>query len=308
MPDTSSIRTAVCLVARAWDRKASQGLLRRQSLDKLITVSERFLRFADALDIFEMKDVDERLLQAFIDAPGRDRRGRINAEGPAEATRRSRRWTLSLFCAEARRLGLTTLCPILDTSPIAHTPSPNQCDLTPDDIRTLRFHAERGMPHTRHASILALLLAGLGTGEIGLASTADLDLEHRRIWASGTQQLAARFCALDEWSCSVLDLRAAHVRRRAGAQQPVPLTIQAASSDYTTQASICTAFGDISRRSGALSSGRRAKPRDVTAYTAAQTLADTGHITQVALRLGVASLDVAARRAGLRWDQNRGQR
>ncbi|MFF4379152.1 hypothetical protein [Kitasatospora sp. NPDC001547] len=307
MPD-ASIRTAVCLVARAWDRKASQGLLRRQSLDKLITVSERFLKFADALDISRMKDVDEHLLQAFIDAPGRDRRGRISAEGPADSTRRSRRWTLSLFCAEARRLSLTTLSPILDTPAIARTTVAGRCDLTPDDIRTLCFHAERGMPHTRHASVLALLLAGLGTGEIGPANTADLDLEHNRVWASGTQQLAARFCPLDDWSCTVLELRATHVHRRAGTQAPIPLTVHSATSDYTTQASICTTFADISRRSGVLSNGHRAKPRDITSYIAAQTLADTGQITQVALRLGVASLDVAAQRAGLRWDQNRGQR
>ncbi|MFC1431006.1 hypothetical protein ACEZDB_10115 [Streptacidiphilus sp. N1-3] len=307
MSDTS-IRTTVCFVAGAWGGKASQWFLRRQSLGKLLTVSERFLRFADALDIIEMKEIDERLVQAFIEVPGQDRRGRLDTEGPAEATRRSRRWDLSLFFSEARRLGPTGLHPTPDTPAIARTAYSDRCELTPDDIRLLCFHAERGMPHIRHASVLALLLAGLGSGEIGHASTADIDLDQRCIWASGTRQLAARVFPLGESSCSVLELRSAHVHRSTVLQGPLPLTIQTASSDYTTQASICTTFVDLSCRSGVLSCGRRAKPCDVTAYTAARTFTQTGQITQVALRLGVTSLDVAARLAGLRWAQNRGQR
>ncbi|WP_234362764.1 hypothetical protein [Streptomyces formicae] len=74
-----------------------------------------------------------------------------------------------------------------------------------------------------------------------------------------------------------------------------------ASSAYRSQASLCSGFGDIARRSGLATTQRRVEPKDVTRYAARKILDDTGQLSEVARRLGLPSLDSATAMAGLQW-------
>jgi integrase len=189
-----------------------------------------------------LNDITEDLVSYFIEAPGHDRhRGVILT--PAGGTRRQRRSALEALFTEARALGLTKAAPLVDLPPIPRSPRKPGTELTDADMQLLRFHAERGMPATRHAALLALLLAGLHTAEIAAATTDDLDLTAAEVRTNGATRTRGRCCRLDEWSVQVLRLRRTHLMRNTETGPP-PRLITAASSAYRSQASVCTGFGD----------------------------------------------------------------
>lgn len=296
-----TLRAALRQVAQQWQEKVARGALRPQTADSYITNTERLLRFALALGLDRLDDVTDTVAQAFIDAPGHDRHGRL-VTCPADSTRRVRRSSVDAFFAEARRLGLTTRAPLLDLPPIPRSQPRPTGILTDTDIDQLRFYAERGMPQTRHAAVLGLLLSGLHTGEIGLAGVTDLDLEHERVWAVGAARITARYCPLgDPWNREVLRLRAEYVQQQSGSDRPQTLTTNGTAPAHRLQSSICTTFGEVVRASGIAPKGRSATPRDVSSWLAAKIHAETGQIAEVALRLGLASLDRAAKLAGYNW-------
>ncbi|MGP4084411.1 hypothetical protein [Streptomyces sp. KR55] len=219
----------------------------------------------------------------------------------AGGTRRQRRSALEALFTEARALGLTKAAPLVDLPPIPRSPRKAGTQLTDAEVQLLRFHAERGMPVTRHAALLALLLAGLHTAEIAAATTDDLDLTSAEVWTNGATRTRGRCCRLDEWGVRVLRLRRTHLLRGTETGPP-PRLVTAASSAYRSQASVCTGFGDIARRSGLATGRRRVEPKDVTRYVARKILHETGQLSEVARCLGLSSLDAAAALAGHRWN------
>ena len=238
--------------------------------------SKRLLRFAAAQGATRLDDVTADLVAYFIQAPGHDRRQRIILN-PAAGTRRQRRSALEALFSEARALGLTTAAPLVDLPPIPRSPRKRGTELSDADVQLLRFHSERGMPDTRHAALLALLLAGLHSAEIAAATTDELnllDLFQAAVWTDGATRTRGRSCPLDEWSARALWLRHAYLLRSAGTGSPQRL-VTAASSAYRSQASVCSGFGDIARRSGLTTQERRVEPKDVTRYVARKILDET---------------------------------
>ncbi|MGW9437229.1 hypothetical protein [Streptomyces sp. NPDC055607] len=296
-----TLRSAFLRVVREWDTAVRNGLLSAQTAESYIKVGERLLRFTTALGVTRLDDITDAVAQTFVDAPGRDRQGRLITT-PAGSTRRVRKSGVDALFAEARHLGLTTKAPLLDLPPIPRSAPRPAGALTDRDIEALRFHAERGMPQTRHAAVLGLLLSGLHTGEIGYTTVRDLDLPHARVWACGTTHTTARYCPLDDdWSIRVLRLRADCIVKRSNADSSGTLATIAGSPVYRRQASVCTAFGEIVRSGGIAAEGRSAAPRDVSSWLAAKTFEQTGQIADVALRFGLSSLDGAAQLAGYQW-------
>lgn len=145
-----------------------------ETADLYIQIGERFDRFADAHGIHRMDDVTGQLAEHFFGAPGRDRRNNIILV-PENSTRRQRRSALASLFARARALGLTQAAPLLDSPPIPRLPRAIGAELTDAEIETFQFHSERGMPVTRHAALLALLLSGLSSAETSQATRGDLD-------------------------------------------------------------------------------------------------------------------------------------
>lgn len=296
-----TLRAAFHRVVRAWNGHVQAGTLRPQTAESYISTIERLIRYAAALDLNQLDDITDQVGQTFIDAPGHNRQGQL-VTVPADSTRRLRKSAVDALFAEARQLGLTTKAPLLDLPSIPRSACHPAGVLTDQDIDVLRFHSERGMPQTRHATVLGLLLSGLHTSEIGYTSPTDLDLSHTRVWACGAARITARYCSLDdEWTRNVLRLRAGFVRDRTGQDSLHTLATTADAPAYRRQASVCTAFGEIVRASGTKPGGRSATPRDVTSWLAAKTLNESGQIADVALRLGLSSLDGAARLADYQW-------
>ncbi|WP_234533206.1 hypothetical protein [Streptomyces shenzhenensis] len=153
----------------------------------------------------------------------------------------------------------------------------------------------RGMPRTRHAAVLGLLLSGLHTSEISLAATTDVDLDNSRVRAVGAARITARHCPLeDPWCWEALRLRAEYVQHQSSCDRPETLTTSGLAPANQLQSSVCTAFGEVVRASGVAPEGRSATPQDVSIRLAAKIHSETGQIADVALRLGLSSLNRAA--------------
>lgn len=283
-----------------WLHEAAAGELSIETADLYIQVSERLERYAAAHDVHRMDDVTADLAESFIAAPGRDRRDNITLT-PAGSTRSQRRSAIASLFSHARALGMTKAAPLLDSPPIKRSPRRPGAGLTKQDIANLQFHAERGMPATRHAALLALLMAGLNSAETAAADTADLDLSAAEVRTAGGSRTQARICPLTEWGVYVLGLRAARLER-AG-RGPHRLVTNAKSSRYGAQASVGAGFNDIARNAGLATSSRKVEPRDITRFVARQVLLETGQLSEVARRLGLSSLDAAAGLAGLAWQK-----
>lgn len=295
----TTAREALVQVCRVWKQLALDGSLSMDTVDEYIEVGERLLGYARAHHALLLDEITPELAEAFINAPGRDRRGVI-IETPADNTQRQRRsGVISLF-SQARLLGLTRAAPLVDSRPIPRSPRRPSAELRPEEIAQLRFHSERGMPATRNASLLALLLAGLSSAEVGAASTADLDLTAASVSTRGATRTVARRCGLDGWAVHVLSLRAAYLERKGSG--PHRLVANAGSAPSVVQSSVGAGFSEIARRSGLSTMARKVEPRDVTRYVARRILNETGQLSEVARRLGLSSLDVAAELADLKWN------
>ncbi|MYX08848.1 hypothetical protein GTW98_18910 [Streptomyces sp. SID8375] len=289
-------------VSRVWKQLAQDGLMSIDTVDEYIEVCERLLAYAHTQQITFIDEITPDLAEAFVNAPGRDLRGGI-IETPAGGTQRQRRSGVSSLFAHARALGLTKAAPLVDSRPIPRSPRRPSADLQPEEVARLQFHSERGMPGTRHSALLALLLAGLSSAETGAASTTDLNLTAGTVHTQGATRTLARCCFLDAWGVHVLTLRATYLDgKRPG---PHRLVASAGSSPSVVQSSVGAGFSEIARRSGLSTSARKVEPRDVTRYVARQILNETGQLSEVARRLGLSSLDVAAGLADLQWNPPR---
>ncbi|MFE1876967.1 hypothetical protein ACFW9N_39985 [Streptomyces sp. NPDC059496] len=298
----TTVTDALLQVSRVWQRLAQDGLMSIGTMDEYIEVCERLLEYAHAQQIIFIDEITPALAEAFVDAPGRDRRGVI-IETPAGNTRRQRRSGITSLFAHARALGLTKAAPLMDSRSIPRSPRRPSANLQPQEVARLQFHSERGMPATRHSALLALLLAGLTSAETGAASTADLDLTSGTVHTRGATHTLARTCPLDTWGIHVLTLRTTYL----DAERPGPhrLVANASSSPSVVQSSVGAGFSEIARRSGLSTMARKVEPRDVTRYVARRILNETGQLSEVARRLGLSSLDVAAGLADLQWNTPR---
>ncbi|MFI6940381.1 hypothetical protein ACIBI4_14000 [Streptomyces sp. NPDC050418] len=293
------IRPALPHIARTWRQRTATGEMSLETFDLYLRLAEHLERFAEVNGIVRFDDVSQTLVLAFIEAPGYDRHQGIIVN-PANGTRRQRRSAVEALFAEARAQGFTQAAPTVDLPPISRSPRRKGTHLSSGEIQSLRFQSERGMPGTRHAALLALLLAGLHSAEIAKATTDDLDLDSATVWTPGATRTYGRSCPLDSWSVRVLGLRSAHLLRTAEPGVPQRL-VTGASSAYRSQASVGAGFSDIARRSGLSTSQRKVEPRDVTRYVARQILDRTGQLSKVARQLGYSSLDSAAAMASLQW-------
>lgn len=297
----TTIRSALHVISQHWLEQVDLSALTLQSAEKYIQTAERFARYCAAEGVTHLDDVTDEIGLAFVRAPGRNRHG-VMVPVPADSTSRGRRSAVDAFFAQARRLGLTVRVPMIDLPAISRsTPRPSG-RLTDQDLDDLRFHAERGMPRTRHATVLALLITGLHSGEIAFADTADLDMEHTRIWACGGARITARYCQLeDSWAREAIQSRAQYLRNRGTRGHVHALATARKARAAQRQSSVCTAFAEIVRVASIAPDGRSATPRDVTSWLAARIFAQNGQLAEVALRLGCASLDRAATLAGYAW-------
>lgn len=292
-----TIAAAIATARVEWDRRAVAGTMSAQTTAKAGDLTARFEAFAAAHDVFTLDAVDHTLVARFVGSRGRNRRGDTAPAAPA--TRRNRLATLRLFFSTARHLGLTVADPTRDVTVPPRTPTTRRA-VTETEAEHLRFIA-KPWSTTRHASTIALLLAGAHSAEVGHITVSDLHVENMQVRAHGATKFRPRWLDLGPWATDVLTRRAAHLRQHHpnSAERQV-LCTGAGGTDAHKQARIGMTVREVLRSAG-LDGDPTIQPSSLTAYAAAQEFARSGSIVSAANIIGSTSLDATARMVGLEW-------
>ena len=296
--DEPSLAETIAAVQVRWTRQRDYGEMSAQTFSKFTLLLTRFEHYATHCGATTLIDVSPALIEDFVNAHGHDRRGTIGR--PAAATSHVRRSVLRMMFRTARELGLATTDPTLDVTLPPRTRGGAR-PLTEDEAIAIRCAADFIERPTRHAAAAALALAGGHSGEIGHLTVGDVDTMRRRVWMHGSSKTDPRWCPLDTWGLRVLAARIAHISANSADPRAMPLAVSTrAGRDEQIQARVCVALTDLLKAIG-LGARREIKPASVTAYAGAAEFARTGRVEDVALRLGLRSLDRAASVIQYRW-------
>ncbi len=264
------------------------GAVTEQSFQRLAELMGRFAGFVSVgHGLVDLGGTTKAMVDEFIDAPTRD------GAPPSATVRHLRRCAVRLLFKTARQLGLVDGDPTLDLDLPARRP-PSARPLSDAEVDWCRAASLYLFAGTRLPAAWALAEAGIRTGEMAKVTVGDVDLELGVVHAPGCRSAVARSVLLTEWGAAQIGRRL----RAVPADPARPLVYEGDGSDKSKQASSCIAITDSMTRAG-LSHDPAVRPVSATAWAGRKVFDETGRIDQVAARLGMRSLDRAARLIGL---------
>lgn len=240
-------------------------------------------------------DVAEEHVEGFVFASVLASSGRRR---PSVATMHLRRSTLRLFFRLARQLDLYDGDPTTDLV-LPPRSSLVTRSLTDDEIAVCRSASLHDLVGTARSAAWALAEATARTSEIPFTRLKDLDLGRERVWLNGSSKAEARWGFPTAWGLDQLQRRAESLRQ-SGAGGDSPLVYQGNSSLHSAQASSCIAIKDTLVRAG-FDRESDVRPHSVVGWAGSRIFEETGCIGEVARRLGMRSLDGAAKVIDWQW-------
>lgn len=255
--------------------------------DRALGLVDRAVRFAAGHGVLTLVDFDPALARAFIDA------ATTNGAPPSSDLRHRRRVALRLLFRAARLEGLGSSDPTADLVLPSRTPLRSR-PLRDDEVALCRASAAWSLSDSRRAAAFALAEATGRTAELAQVRPDDVDVPGGRVWLHGGGTTRPRWGTLTDWG-------AAQVQRRlttAGSDRG--LLYNGDDPAGAGQISVSIALGDVLTRAG-LGSEPDVRPGSIAAWAGRAILEETGRIDTVARRLGVSSLDRAARIIGWDW-------
>ncbi|HNI34350.1 MAG TPA: hypothetical protein PLV93_03070 [Microthrixaceae bacterium] len=250
-----------------------------------------FCAFLDRFGFPSVAEISLGACEAFI------RSERARDEVPSVRLMRERRTALRFVFRLARQAGLIAVDPTIDITVPRTPPSPVR-PLTDAEIGRARAAALWNLSDTRRAAAWALAETTARTSELPHLRFADLDLANARVWIHGGKTTAPRWGHFTDWGVT-------QIRRRLTAIDTAPgtgLVYQGRNPTDAGQVATCTAIVDVLRRAG-LADQPGVRPGSIAGWAGRQILTETGHIDEVARRLGVSSLDRAAALIDFDWQQ-----
>jgi site-specific recombinase XerC len=266
-----------------------------QSTHRVTEILVRFTIFVDkGLRLHTVDKISAvhagQFIHASISAPG-------GHQQPAVATMHLRRSALRLYFQTLRQLGLLEGDPTMDIAL-----PPRSClavrPLTDDEIVVCRSYSLQTLTATRQPAAWALAEATARTSEIHHVRVSDLDLTNGRVWIHGSSKAEARWGSLSEWGATQLARRVGSLKN--GLTDDPAIAYDGSGSEESRQVSSCIAVAETLTRAGI---GREpdVRPGSVVAWAGRKVFDETGSIEEVARRLGIRSLDRAARFIGWGW-------
>lgn len=261
-----------------------------QSSRRFDQVIERFELFADrGFGVTELEAVVPKMVELFVKARSKDGE-------PSIATMHMRRSVLRLlfrvahdefgFDDDPTRFVDLAARSILTTRP-----------LIDDEVVLGRSYSLHTLTSTRQPAAWALGEATATTAEIAYITIDDLQLDHTdgpRVWLHGSRKRNERWGLLSEWGSTQLERRASALRSTKH------LVYTGEGTEESRQASCCIAIKETLIRAG-LESEPDVRPASVAAWAGRAVLDETGRIEIAAQRLGIRSLDAAARFVAFEW-------
>ena len=277
-----AVEAAAAWVSSSW---AAEVEARR-----VVGVLQRFASFCDqGFGIVELAGVTPAVAAEFVSAPAPD------GVAPSVSLRHLRRLSIRLLFRVARSSGHVLGDPTLDLrlpprSLLSTRP------LADEEVLVCRGAAQWSLEDTRRAAAWALAEATSRTAELPFITVADVDLERSRVWIHGGGRAAERWGYLDDWGVEHISRRLAVV----GEGPAAPIFYAGGDPAGAGQVAACTAIQDVLVRAG-LSDERDVRASSVAAWAGRRILAESGRLVVVARRLGLKSLDRAARIIAWDW-------
>lgn len=284
--DVSTVVEACC--ALIVERRVSPA--QAQRVVRLLVDFALFVRVVAGTEV-ELVEVGAGTVERFVEAAHPD--GRV----PSLAEMHHRRSSIRLLFRLARELGVDAGDPTLDLV------LPPRCQrgvraLTDEEVALCRSHAFWSLTDARRAAAWALGEATCRSAEIATATVGDVDLDGGRVWIHGGRVTADRWGDLSEWGAIQLARRV----EQLDGDPTRPLVYAGRAGADSGQVSTCLAIVDVFTRAG-LAGERDLRPGSIAAWAGRRILEETGRIDVTAKRLGMASLDRAARFIGWDWDE-----
>ena len=260
------------------------GVFAGDSADRFFLIWRRLERYAISSGVEAVGNVDAGLVRSFVEA-------RTPAGTEASlATKHLRRSAVRTFFRLLRELGFCGVDPTLDLGlPARHYGAVRP--LSDEEVERGRWASLAGGGGSRHPVIWALAEAGAATAEI--AEVAVDDVDGVRVRLSGGAKYRPRTVPLTSWGATQL---ARGIRSGGG--------VRVAFRDGTAPRSrptLVAASLQATLRGVGLGEDPTVGVGSVRAWAGRRVLEETGRIEDVALRLGVRSLDAAAELIGHAW-------
>lgn len=268
--------------------------LTEQTVRRLMEVAERFRVFlARDGGVRRMEEIGPDHVRRFIKAPFATDSG---PQPPAVATMHLRRACLRLLFRTARQLGVFAGDPTLDIVLPPRT-SLKVRALTDEEVALCRSFSLHTLTETRRPAAWALAETTARTSEIPYMRVSDLDLERARVWIARSAKTEPRWGQFTSWGLTQIMRRVQSLEKQGG--DPL-LVYRGEGSPESKQAASCIAISETILRAG-FGSEPDVRPLSVTAWAAAKIFEQTGRVDEVARRLGIRSLDRAARFIDFDW-------
>ncbi len=267
--------------------------LSEQSVRRIIEIAQRFVDFSDAAGgDADLAAQSERFVHALVD-------GVDEAREPSIATKHLRRAALRLLFRTARSLDLLDGDPTLDLTLPPRT-SLKVRALTDEEVALCRSFSVHSLTETRLPAAWALAEATARTSELPHITCSDVDLDNGRVWLHGSSKAETRWGFLTSWGLT-------HIHRRVDtiADKSLPLIYMGNGRPESKQSASCIAIAETLTRAG-LGLEPDVRPGSVVAWAGQHILQESGHIEEVARRLGIRSLDRAAKFIDFDWTRSSG--
>jgi integrase len=290
-----SLRTLVHRAVEAW---LDEFDLSEQSIRRMVEVSERFVQFIEGMSgAVKAEDISGDRCERFVKAlvPGQS-----GARQPAVATMHLRRATLRLLFRTARDLGVYQGDPTLDLVLPPRT-SLKVRALTDEEVALCRSFSLNSLTETRLPAAWALAEATARTSEIPHVKVSDVDLQRGLVWLHGSSKAEPRCGQLTSWG-----LTQAMRRIESLEDKDRPLIYTGKGNPEAKQSASCIAIAETLTRAG-LGREPDVRPGSVVAWAGVRIFEQTGRIEEVARKLGLRSIDRAARVIDFDWKTGDGE-
>lgn len=303
-PGEIAVADAAALVEADWWRQVDSGSISASIIEAYARDLAGLVAVMGVQEIAALSDITPNMLRAWCRMPSND------GTPSAENSWYRRRSALRSFYETARCLGIT------DTNPAKSVEFPRRSgrfvnafdDLA---IAQLKRISRSTLGDTRLPCSLALMLCGASTRELASITVDDVDLAGQRVWLhGGGYRCRDRWVPfLDDWCAEAITQRVTEQRASLGdaagamwlvyrphPKNPTPFRQPEAASSLIT---------------GLLKKARvhvpgQTRAESIREWLAAKIFEDTGSVEQVAIRLGLASLDTAAHVVGYDWIEQSG--
>ena len=267
-------------------RLADQGALAPVSLVRVSELIQGFANFLTASEVNGAAEISEAHASAFVRSLTR------SGSEPSLATMHFRRSALRIFFREAKALGVLPL----DLAGDVALPPRSYRDLRPltdEEIDRGRSFAESALGDPRYATAWALAEATARLPELGAVRPRDVDLKGGRVWIIGSSKTRPRWSTLTHWGIDQLER---HVAARPKPHRDHPLLLPGMGSRSSVHESVASTL----RRAG-LAEEPGVRANSIPAWRGAREFLNGASIDEVAVLLGMRSLDRAAAFIGFDW-------